>query len=158
MSETATNTTETGGQVHPMVISVRQPWAWLLIRPDIVGEEARAKAYSDGLIKDVENRDWFTKVRSRVLIHASKGMTRNEYFDTRLFVNTEFKYEIELPPFEELQRGGIIGSVEIVDCVSKSQSPWFFGRYGFVSRNSQPLPFHPCKGQLGFFSSEGMGL
>ena len=50
-----------------------------------------------------------------------------------------------------MDRGGIIGSVEIVDCVTESKSPWFFGRYGFVLRNPVALPFRPFKGMLGFF-------
>jgi hypothetical protein len=42
--------------------------------------------------------------------------------------------------------------VEIVDCVSESSSPWFFGKYGFVLSNPRVLrnPI-PCKGALGFF-------
>lgn len=52
-------------------ISVIQPWPWLLLRPDIVGEEARAEARRLGLIKDVENRGWETKQRGWVLLHAS---------------------------------------------------------------------------------------
>jgi len=49
------------------------------------------------------------------------------------------------------RRGGIVGSVEIVDCVTVSDSPWFDGRYGFVLRNPEPLPFRPMRGALGFF-------
>jgi hypothetical protein len=60
---------------------------------------------------------------------------------------------VALPPFEELQRGGIVGSVELVDCVTEesASSGWFFGRYGFVLRDPKPLPFRPFKGMLGFF-------
>jgi len=36
-------------------LSVRQPWAWLIVN-----------AY-----KDIENRDWATKLRGRIWIHAS---------------------------------------------------------------------------------------
>jgi len=46
-------------------ISIRQPWAWLIVNG----------------YKDIENRSWPTKFRGRVLIHASKGMTRAEYDD-----------------------------------------------------------------------------
>ena len=56
-----------------------------------------------------------------------------------------------MPSFETIERGGIIGSVEIVDCVTESESPWFFGRYGYVLRDPRPLPFAPWRGQLGFF-------
>ena len=137
---------ENAGAVEPMVISVRQPWAWLIIHAG----------------KDIENRDWPTKVRGRVLIHASKGMTNHEFDDAMDFVahiRISEKHNrgavSMLHTFPEvrsqLQRGGIIGSVDIVDCVSSSQSPWFQGRYGFVLANPKPLPFRPCNGKLGFF-------
>lgn len=134
-----------------MVISVRQPWAWLLIRPDIIGTEARARAYAEGLIKDVENRDWPTPVRGRVLIHASKGMTSAEYEDCCDFVFDEFGGKIIVPRPGALQRQGIIGAADLTDCVTSHASPWFCGRFGFVTRNSLPLPFFQCMGQRGFF-------
>lgn len=113
-------------------ISIRQPWAWLIVHGG----------------KDIENRDWKTNFRGRVLVHASKGMTHDEYEDTAWFAGTQ---KIAVPSFVEIQRGGIIGSVEIVDCVEASASPWFFGRFGFVLANPKPLPFVPFKGSLGFF-------
>ena len=112
-------------------ISVRQPWAWLIIHGG----------------KDIENREWPTKFRGRVLIHAAKGMTDQEYIDAGDFarrLGSEYTYH-------DLLKGGIIGSVEIVDCVERSDSPWFFGKYGFVLRNPQPLPFYAYRGQLRFF-------
>lgn len=118
-------------------LSIRQPWAWLILHAG----------------KDIENRNWPTRVRGRVLIHAAKGMTRLEYDNTRDFFYGEIDGPINLtlPKFEVLERGGIIGSVEIVDCVQRSDSPWFFGEFGFVLRGPRPLPFYPCRGQLGFF-------
>ena len=116
------------------VLSIRQPWAWLIINAG----------------KDIENRDWPTRVRGRILVHASKGMTKDEYesaYHTMIHVNRS----LLLPSFTTLERGGIVGSVEIVDCVRKSGSPWFFGQYGFVLRNPERLPFYPVRGQLGFF-------
>lgn len=113
-------------------LSIRQPWAWGII-------------YAG---KDVENRDWFTRVRGRILVHAAKGMTRDEYEDVRGLFEAVRR---PLPDFDSLQRGGIIGSVEIVDCVSASASPWFFGKFGFMLRDPKPLPFVPFRGSLGFF-------
>jgi len=84
-----------------------------------------------------------------VLIHAAKGMTQAEYDDACHFVRRCIDPRIEIP--NTVPQGGIIGSVEIVDCVTRSQSRWFCGRYGFMTRNAQPLPFYPYKGQLGFF-------
>lgn len=62
-----------------------------------------------------------------------------------------FQLGIVAPMQISLQRGGIIGVAEIVDCVEASDSPWFFGRYGFVLRNARPVDFIPVKGALGFF-------
>lgn len=111
-------------------LSIRQPWAWLILNAG----------------KDIENRNWQTKLRGRVLIHASKGMTRAEYENAECVANS-----VLIPPFEILERGGIVGSVEIVDCVTDSESPWFFGPYGFVLRDPQIIPFMAYKGQLSFF-------
>lgn len=119
-----------------IALSIRQPWAWLIINAG----------------KDIENRDWPTGFRGRVLIHASKGMTRDEYEDGQDPLWARGGPTIELPPIERLERGGIVGSVEIVDCVAVSDSPWFFGRFGFVLRDPKPLPFVPWKGRLGFFN------
>ena len=59
-----------------------------------------------------------------------------------------------MPKYEALPRGGIVGHADIVDCVSKSNSPWFFGEYGFVLENAKPMPFRSIKGKLGFFDVE----
>jgi hypothetical protein len=114
-------------------LSIRQPWAHLIVHAG----------------KDIENRDWFTRLRGRILVHAAKGMTRDEYADVREFCDRSGNAIV--PDFDALQRGGVIGSVEIVDCVEHSESRWFFGRYGFVLRDPRPLPFIPYKGSLGFF-------
>jgi len=60
--------------------------------------------------------------------------------------------------FDRLPRGGIIGSVNLVDCVGrdKTDSPWFQGAYGFVLRDPKPLDFLPFKGRLGFFDVPGV--
>lgn len=121
-------------------LSIRQPWAWLILNAG----------------KDIENRDWPARLRGRILIHASKGMTRDEYedaLDTAHAISRThpFPSGLTLPAFDDLQRGGIVGSVEIVDCVRESASPWFFGEYGFVLKDPRSLPFQPYKGALGFF-------
>src|SRR2546426_9620339 len=99
-----------------IALSIRQPWASLII----LGH------------KDIENRSWPTSVRGRVLIHASRALDPAGF-------DCAAKRAIELP--SDLQTGGIVGSVEIVDCVSTSESPWFFGPFGFVLRSPESLPF-----------------
>ena len=116
-------------------LSIRQPWAWHILNSG----------------KDVENRNWPTKFRGRVLVHAAKGCTKAEYEDGNDPLWATGGPTIELPPLTDLDRGGIVGSVEIVDCVAVSDSPWFCGAFGFVLRDPRPLPFVPWKGALGFF-------
>lgn len=124
-----------------LAISIRQPWAWLILHAG----------------KDIENRIWPTKVRGRVFIHASKEMTKDEYRVAAAFLasgDPPLRAALDqLPAFDAdaLQRGGIVGEVEIVDCVNTSASPWFVGGWGFVLRHAKPLPFRACPGRLGFF-------
>lgn len=113
-------------------LSIRQPYAWLIIHGG----------------KDIENRSWATKFRGRFLVHAAQGMTRAEYNVASWVAGP---LGVRLPAFEDLQRGGIVGSVELVDSVDTSDSPWYMGDKGFVLRNPKPLPFVRLKGRLQFF-------
>lgn len=120
-----------------LALSVRQPWAWAIIHAG----------------KDIENRSWQAvnhglRQRGRIAIHAAKGMTREEYEDAAKFING---LGASCPLARDLLRGGIIGSVEVVDVVQESESPWFFGPRGLVFRDPQPCDFIPAKGELGYF-------
>lgn len=118
-------------------LSIRQPWAWLIVHG----------------YKPIENRSWYTHYRGRFLVHAAKGMTRIEYNDVVDFLIAYGLLDAAkaLPSFHALQRGGIVGAVDLVDCVTESPSPYFFGKHGFVLENPEALDFMPCKGALGFF-------
>lgn len=131
-------------------ISIRQPWASMIIRPALTDPVERTRAFSAGEIKDIENRNWPTKVRGRVLVHAAKGCTIAEAEDALDFAESVCGVTFSLD-LKTIARGGIIGSVEIVDCVTESSSRWFMGKYGFVLRDPIPMPFIPFKGSLGFF-------
>ncbi|APR39983.1 ASCH domain-containing protein [Paraburkholderia sp. SOS3] len=134
-------------------LSIRQPWAWLIVRPDLTGT-ARAAAVSSGELKDIENRSWPTRFRGRVLIHAAKGMTRAEYEDAEDPLYWCGGPTIELPPFEQLQRGGIVGAATIDACIQSMHrsSKWHAdGCFGFHLVDTRPVPFVACKGALGFF-------
>lgn len=120
-----------------IALSVRQPWAWAII---FAG-------------KDIENRGWVPsnpglKYRGRVAIHASKGMTKEEYLNGALFMR---RAGVDCPSPANLARGAIIGSVEVVDAVQMHKSPWFFGPWGLVLREPKPCEPIPVNGQLGFF-------
>ena len=71
-------------------ISIRQPWAWLIVHG----------------YKDVENRTWATKYRGPILIHA--GKTLDPGFDELCQVLRE-EFDIHVPLRKELPRGGIVG-------------------------------------------------
>ena len=58
--------------------------------------------------------------------------------------------DIELPT--EFRTGGIVGSANVVDCVSSHESPWFFGEFGFVLQNQKSMNLIPLKGQLRIFN------
>lgn len=114
-------------------ITIRQPWAQLII---------------DGR-KDVENRDWRTRYRGQVWIHAAAS----NHSDVRNAVDCEFwmaKVGLGRPPaIKPAQRGAVLGVARLVDCVSSSSSPWFIGPHGLVMADI--LKFEtpiPMKGSL----------
>jgi hypothetical protein len=111
-------------------LTVRQPWAWLLVNG----------------YKDVENRSWPTRHRDPLLIQASQRPASNINEIRR---SVKRRFGINIP--ERLASGGIVGKVDVIDCVSKSRSRWFEGDYGFVCARARRLPFVPLKGRLGMF-------
>lgn len=118
-------------------LSVRQPWAWAIL---FAG-------------KDIENRSWQAvnhglTVRGPIALHAAKGMTKPEYDKAAEFMGS---IGVDCPPAVDLWRGAIIGTVEVVDVVRDSVSPWFFGPRGLVLQNPQPLTPAPVLGALGYF-------
>ena len=115
-------------------LSVRQPWAWLIVNG----------------FKDIENRTRPLSYRGPLLIHASQKMTEGDYDACMIFVGGISC--LRLPPPGSLDRGGIVGSVTVMDCVTESSSKWFCGPHSLVLANAKPLPFFPCKGQLSLFS------
>lgn len=116
-------------------LSIRQPWAWLIVNG----------------FKDIENRTWKTKHRGEFLIHASQYRGKDEWKEWREFIYNKFSIDLgKLPSLA----GGIVGKAEITDCVQESNSVWFDGPNGFLLKNAQVLPYHPCKGQLSFFNME----
>src|SRR5262245_56090936 len=111
-------------------LSIRQPWPWAIF------------FLPPALRKDIENRDWKPanpglRFRGRCLVHAALGMTLAEYTEARSTISAISK--VTLPPMHELTRGALLGTVEVVDIVAKSSSPWFFGPLGLVLR--EPRPF-----------------
>ena len=111
-------------------LSIRQPWAWLIVNG----------------YKDIENRDWTTKFRGRFLVHAAFK------FDYEGYEYVKKNFKVKLPEINEFLRGGLIGSVELTDVVTESESEWFEGKYGFVLEKPRPMSFVELKGQQKFFT------
>lgn len=127
-----------------VALSIRQPWAWLILNAG----------------KNIENRTWQTRFRGWFLIHAAKGMTQEEYYSVKLWLPTigRSAAAAHLPDFKQLERGGIVGMAKLGNCVTESDSPWFCGPYGLVLDEVQPLRFQPCKGALRFFNPGNAAL
>ncbi len=114
-------------------LSVRQPWAWLIVNG----------------YKDVENRSWATKHRGPLLIHA--GSSKANLGDEMLR-DDERQYGVKLPSRGEYELGGIVGLVEVVGCTERSNSPWYDPDWiGWILANPRRLSFRPCKGALNLF-------
>jgi hypothetical protein len=119
-------------------LTVRQPWAWLIVNG----------------WKNVENRTWPTDFRGPLLIHAAKGCTGEEWEAAYVFVAGFAPRVAEMIPRPAyIQLGGIVGEATIMACVTGHLSEWFCGPYGFVLCNQKPLPFRPCKGALGLWEA-----
>lgn len=124
-------------------LSIRQPWAWLIVNG----------------YKDIENRTWRTDYRGKLLIHASKTFDHEGYE----WVLKNFP-EIALPGslspgfaranviegYYDL--GGFVGTCRLNDVVTASESPFFTGPYGFNLRMVKPIEFVAYKGNLGLFN------
>src|SRR5258708_20903876 len=123
-------------------LTIKQPWAQLIMRGG----------------KDSEKRQWPTSVRGRIAIHSSKAISKQEIKDACDFMRKFIpKFSERIFTAEALGYSGgcVLGTVDLVDCVRKSDSPWFCGDYGFVLRNPQLLPVPvPATGQLGFWEWE----
>lgn len=122
-------------------LSVRQPWAWLIVNG----------------FKDIENRDWkwMPHYRGELYIHASQGCTKSEYREAVQFAHS-IDPSIPVPPLEALERGGLVGKVFMEGAVERSSSPWFVGRIGLVLSEPKAIDFIQYKGQLGFFEPKLM--
>lgn len=117
-------------------LTLKQPWAWLIIHG----------------CKNIENRPWNTRFRGRFYVHTSKEHHKVDY-DRALQLCNEMG--VELPPYGSsvYQCGGIIGAATIVTVLPREDVlAWKFqGQYGFVLGYRQPTNFIPCKGALNFW-------
>ena len=143
--------TDLAARLGQPVLTVKQPYAWAII--------------SGG--KDIENRNWSRKFRGRLYIHAGKATDDGEEDDGESWIDKMVRDAAEekggdparIRARYERERafGQVIGSVEIVDVVTESDSRWFSGEYGFVLRKpvrlAEPVDL---PGGLGIFNAAGL--
>lgn len=121
-------------------LSIQQPWAWAIL-------------YAG---KDVENRTWRTNYRGPLLIHAGQQVD----LVGLNWMPERFGISVPKPQSSPLARtGGIVGVVELVDCVQGHESPWaelWTGprMWHWVLKNPRPLPFHRFKGRQKLFEAD----
>lgn len=131
------------------VLSVRQPWAWLI-----------ANGY-----KGLENRSWNTNFRGDFYIQASQFFSNKEWqaaitlmhkrgIDKKIIKHMmDSKYEIMA------SCGGIVGQATLAHVVpardtrylTHKDAVWYMGKVAWILQNQKALPFTPLKGRLGFF-------
>jgi hypothetical protein len=113
-----------------LALSIRQPFAWLIVHGH----------------KDIENRTWRAPPKGRIAIHASRTFDRDGY----LWVQQHFP-TLKMPLPSDFEFGGIVGMVEHCGSVDEHKSPWFAGPFGHVLKNPRPCRFVRVPGQLRFF-------
>lgn len=133
-------------------LSLRQPWCDAIL-------------YGG---KRIENRvGWRTShFRGPFLLHAAKGMTRDEYDDVLRFLDDR-KIEWRPKPFGEIVRGGIVGAAHVGGVVYEDRrivgdaaavaqftlqaDRWWMGAFALILTSVRELRFVPYPGSLGFF-------
>lgn len=125
-----------------IALSVRQPWAWAIIH---AGKHLENR--SQGAMRHMD------KSVTHIAIHASKGMTRDEYecMVDHPGLRLPTANGAICPRPEALVRGAIIGHVRVVDRISQSNSPWWCGPRAFVFADATPCEPIAATGSLGFF-------
>jgi hypothetical protein len=113
-----------------LALSIKQPWAWLVVMG----------------YKDVENSKHKTDYRGPLLIYASNDWDTKELDSA----NRLIKPIILTDNTKHYKFGAIIGMVELYDCVEDYRSKWYKGPYGFLFRKPKqfikPIPYEEQSG------------
>lgn len=122
-------------------LSIKQPWAWLIVNG----------------YKDIENRSYplgSKEPTQRIYIHASKNLDESGWDFIKNILTTEHWAKFCNQHARGFRVGAIVGEVTFTGrIVNGHSSPWFVGPYGLVLND--PIAYEipiPCKGQLGFFN------
>lgn len=116
-------------------ISIKQPWAWLII-----------SGY-----KTVENRKWYTAHRGDILIHASKSKLDLE----RDIEIVRRRFGIGIDP-EKLVFGKVLAVADLIACTKEPAEPidryWHdAGCFAWCLRRIRPIEPFSIRGRLNLF-------
>lgn len=135
-------------------LTVRQPWAWLIIHGGGT-YESRPAGLRYGY-KNIENRKWRTRYRGPLLIHAA--ITETGYDETyqlaeKMYYAEYGKSNGRRNPIDGLTYGAIIGQVKLIDIVRNyPQGNWTMPDcWHWVLDHPQPIRPIPYRGLPGLF-------
>lgn len=157
MPEQPTGPVATKPQIRGLTLW--QPWAWHVVRPDVLNVYEREELERKGLIKLVENRSWSPPdalVGHYLAIHAGR-----QYEEIPDDFYRERGIDVRPPVKEALTYGAIIGVCIIQSYyddaapIAPQQRPWFFGPYGWVLSRPVPIEPVPCRGFQGLWRLPG---
>lgn len=110
------------------VLSVRQPWASLIVSGH----------------KDIENRNWRTNYRGRLYIHASQGFRKSNIENHNDFAK---RFDLKNYCF-----GFIIGYVDLIDCIESRPAfnPWadVDSKFYWLLKDAKTIKPIEAKGKL----------
>ena len=138
-------------------LTVRQPWAWMIIygggsyNPFSDTWEILPKVKYGA--KNVENRKWKTQYRGPLLIHAAKTEEDedDDYFRAMKIYWGQTQMRLRRYP-DYPEYGSIIGWVNLVDIISNSGSCWAFpDHWHWILENPHPIQPIPYRGMPGLF-------
>lgn len=105
-------------------LSVRQPWAWLLIHGHKPIENRNWRPY-DGFLNSVSG--------TRLVIHAAKKFEENDYWMLR-----EKMPEIRMPEIPQFRRQALAGSITLLDVSHRNRfENWKADNHIWVNPDSE---------------------
>lgn len=131
-----------------LALSVRQPWAWAILHAGKRLENRSQAAIDHGMKPGL------------ICLHASKGMTRDEYEDGRDFIeaaiNRTAHPDLEVPRPCDLVRGAIVGVMRVTGFAKCAEdvdfNPWFMGPRALILSRVEAIEPIACAGALGYFA------
>jgi len=115
-------------------LTIKQPWAWLIING----------------YKPIENRTWKTTYRGPIFIHAGKSAS-DMRSDTINHIEDILGFSLPIEKIKS-QMGNVIGYVNLVNIVQDSADAFALpGQFHWELKAPQSISPFPAKGKLGLW-------